>query len=52
MDEYVEPRVPYFEMTYLDDSRTIHITKLQEEKDVNFIKDRFDVVQCNYVSKF
>lgn len=52
MDEYEELRTPYFEMTYLDDSRTMHLAKIQRESDVDFYKDRFDVVSCNYVSNF
>lgn len=35
---------PYFEIEYLDDDNNRHLTHLKDERDVNFIKDRFILI--------
>ena len=39
----------YYEVTYLDDEDTKHLMILNEEKDIKFIKSRFDLIECKEV---
>lgn len=39
---------PYYETTYLDDNDTKHLVKLQNERDLNFFKERFTVLSSEY----
>lgn len=47
--EYNEITYPYYDTTYLDDNNVTHIIKVKEERDVNFLKERFNVVSSNIV---
>ena len=51
--EYVdvnEITTPYYDMTYLDDTKTTHIAKIKEQWEVNYMRERFEVVDCKYVT--
>jgi hypothetical protein len=37
-------KLPYFEVQYLDDDDTLHLTTLQNDDEVNFIKERFTIL--------
>jgi hypothetical protein len=37
-------KLPYFEVQYLDDDDTLHLTTLQDDDEVNFIKERFTIL--------
>lgn len=39
---------PYYETTYLDDNDTKHLVRLQNERDLNFFKERFTVLSSEY----
>lgn len=50
MEEYNQLDLPYYEMTYLDDNDTMHLTKVADEKAVSFMKERFTVTSCNFIN--
>lgn len=37
-------KLPYFEVQYLDDDDTLHLTTLRDEDEVNFINERFTIL--------
>ena len=37
-------QLPYFEVQYLDDDNTLHLTTLKDEDEVNFIDERFTIL--------
>lgn len=37
-------KLPYFEVQYLDDDDTLHLTKLKDDNEVNFINERFTIL--------
>lgn len=39
----------YYEITYLDDNDIIHLGKVKDVSELNFIKDRFQVTESNFV---
>lgn len=39
---------PYYDTTYLDDNDTKHFVKIQNERDLNFFKERFTVLSSEY----
>lgn len=39
----------YYEITYLDDNNTIHLGKVKDVSELNFMKDRFQVTESNFV---
>ena len=39
----------YYEITYLDDNNTIHLGKVKDVSELNFMKDRFQVTKSNFV---
>lgn len=39
----------YYEITYLDDNNTIHLGKVRDVSELNFMKDRFQVTESNFV---
>lgn len=41
---------PYYEATYLDDDNTKHIVKIKTNTELNFYKERFDVIEYNVVN--
>lgn len=50
MEEFIELNQPYYEMTYLDDNDTMHLTKILDERTVSFMKERFTVMSCNFIN--
>lgn len=40
----------YYEITYLDDNNTIHLGKVKDVNELNFMKDRFQVTESNFVT--
>lgn len=39
----------YYEITYLDDNNIIHLGKVKDVSELNFMKDRFQVTESNFV---
>ena len=39
----------YYEITYLDDNNIIHLGKVKDVSELNFMKDRFQVTEFNFV---
>lgn len=39
----------YYEITYLDDNNTTHLGKVKDVDELNFMKDRFQVTESNFV---
>lgn len=39
----------YYEITYLDDNNTMHLGKVKDVGELNFMKDRFQVIESNFV---
>lgn len=37
-------KLPYFEVQYLDDDDTLHLTMLQDENEVKFLNERFKIL--------
>lgn len=50
MEDNNEELKSYYEITYLDDSRTIHLGKVKDIEELNFMKERFEVKNYNFVS--
>lgn len=40
----------YYEITYLDDNNTTHLAKARDVEELNFMKNRFEVMNYNFVS--
>lgn len=40
----------YYEITYLDDNNTMHLGKVKDVNELNFMKDRFQVTESNFVT--
>jgi len=40
----------YYEITYLDDNKNTHLGRVYNIDELNFIKERFEVKNCNFVS--
>ena len=51
MEEERVINYPYYNTTYLDDNDTKHLVKLQDEKDLNFFKERFTVLSSEFISE-
>lgn len=41
---------PYYETTYRDDDRVLHFANIREQ-DIDFYKERFDVISIEYKVK-
>lgn len=39
----------YYEITYLDDDNIIHLGRVKDVSELNFMKDRFQVTESNFV---
>ena len=39
----------YCEITYLDDDNIIHLGRVKDVSELNFMKDRFQVTESNFV---
>lgn len=39
----------YYEITYLDDNNMMHLGKVKDVSELNFMKDRFQVTESNFV---
>ncbi|MGN0992812.1 MAG: hypothetical protein ACI4PE_02700 [Bacilli bacterium] len=50
MEEDRELDYPYYEMTYFDDNKTMHLAKVKDKESVSFLKQRFEVKSCNFVN--
>ena len=42
----------YYEITYLDDNHTTHLGKAKDVEELNFMKERFEVKEYNFVSNY
>lgn len=42
----------YYEITYLDDNNTTHLGKAKDVAELNFMKERFEVKEYNFVSNY
>ena len=42
----------YYEITYLDDNNTTHLAKVRDISELNFMKNRFEVKEYNFVSNY
>ena len=42
---------PYYDLAYLDDNNTMHLAKVAKEEAVDYLKDRFSVVSCNFIQR-
>jgi len=48
-DNDIELQQSYYEITYLDDNNIIHLGKVKDVSELNFMKDRFQVTESNFV---
>ena len=44
-------KAPYYETVYLDDDNNKHLAKIKNTNDLIFVKDRFEILKCNYVAE-
>lgn len=42
---------PYYETVYLDDNNIKHLAKIKDTDSLMFMKDRFEILQCDYVQE-
>lgn len=42
----------YYEITYLDDDNITHLGRVKDVNTLNFMKDRFEVAESNFVVNF
>jgi len=42
----------YYEITYLDDNNIMHLGKVKDVNALNFMKDRFQVTESNFVTNY
>lgn len=42
----------YYEITYLDDNNTMHLGRVRDVNELNFMKDRFQVTESNFVTNY
>ena len=40
---------PYYETIYLDDNNVKHLMRIDNTDDLAFIKNRFEIVKCDYI---
>lgn len=51
-NERNELQRPYYEVEYLDDYNTRHITFLKDTEEVDFVKNRFSIEKCEMLVDF
>lgn len=50
-DEEKEIVPPYYRIMYVDDYGYKHIAMIKDEVCLNFLKDRYTVLECNFIEK-
>lgn len=43
--------VPYYEIIYFDDYNNKHYGKVKKDSDLLYMKERYDFLQCNFISQ-
>lgn len=51
MDEEEMITIPYYETVYLDDNNIKHLAKIKDTESLMFMKNRFEILQCDYVKE-
>lgn len=51
MEDENEELKSYYEITYLDDNNTTHFGRVKDVSELNFMQNRFDVKEYNFVSR-
>jgi len=51
MDEEEIVTIPYYETIYLDDNNVKHLAKVKDIESLMFMKNRFEILQCDYIKE-
>lgn len=50
-DEFMAIVPPYYRVMYIDDNGRKHIAEIKDASYLQYLKDRFTVVECKFIEK-